>query len=196
MMVPAPARRASSAFWSPLTVVITVAPAQRASWMAAWPTAPAPPVTRTVRPARAPAESLAGPSSFDVRARCAVNAGIPNEAPVSKDSVSGRGTALLPGTTTYSCAVPSLLPQATSHSQTRPPTERPVTPGPSASMTPAPSWFGTLGASSFLLPFPDRDFQSVGLTPDTTTRTRTSPGPGTGSGLSVSFSTDEGPVSS
>ena len=37
-----------------LTVVTTVAPAQRASWIAALPTAPAPPATSTVVPSSAP----------------------------------------------------------------------------------------------------------------------------------------------
>ncbi len=43
------AARASASFSSLLTVAMTVAPAHTASWMAAWPTAPAPPCTRTVR---------------------------------------------------------------------------------------------------------------------------------------------------
>jgi hypothetical protein len=44
----APAAWPSFAFSSLLMVVITRAPPQRASWMAAWPTAPAPPATSTV----------------------------------------------------------------------------------------------------------------------------------------------------
>ncbi len=40
---------ASFAFASPLTVAMTVAPAQRASWIAAFPTAPAPPATSTAK---------------------------------------------------------------------------------------------------------------------------------------------------
>ena len=56
--------------------------------------------------------------------------------------------------------------------------------GPPASTTPAPSWPGIWAGSTgvpgrVLL----RDFQSVGFTPERSTRSRTSPGPGSGSGL-------------
>ena len=78
-----------AAFAGPLTVVITVAPAQRASWIAAWPTAPAPPATSTTLPARAPGCSRRGPSSATVRARWAVMAGTPRLAPTSKPTPSG-----------------------------------------------------------------------------------------------------------
>jgi hypothetical protein len=40
---------------------------------------------------------------------------------------------------------------------------------------------------------PLRDFQSVGFTPDTSTRIRTSPAPGSGIGCSTSSSTDGSP---
>ena len=63
----APAAAASCALAALLTVVITVASDQRASWIAALPTAPAPPATSTVRPARAPGPSRFGPSSVTVR---------------------------------------------------------------------------------------------------------------------------------
>ncbi len=36
---------------------------------------------------------------------------------------------------------------------------------------------------------PLRDFQSVGLTPENSTRTRTSPGPGSGRSISLTAST-------
>ncbi|GAB3918444.1 hypothetical protein GCM10027613_20540 [Microlunatus endophyticus] len=39
-------------------MVITVAPAQRANWMAALPTAPAPPCTKTIRPSNAPGQPV------------------------------------------------------------------------------------------------------------------------------------------
>src|SRR5215218_2484981 len=67
----APAAVASRAFASPLTVVITSAPAQRASWIAALPTAPAPPATSTVLPASAsgPSRAADAGSELEVGAR-------------------------------------------------------------------------------------------------------------------------------
>src|SRR5437899_3042629 len=64
-----------------LTVVITNALLHAASWIAALPTAPAPPVTRTVRPDNAPGDSSAGPSSEAVRQGWAVMKGTPSLAP-------------------------------------------------------------------------------------------------------------------
>jgi hypothetical protein len=63
-------------------------------------------------------------------------------------------------------------------------------------MMPAPSWFGTdsLGVDA-AVPEPLRDFQSVGFTPETTTRTRTSPACGSGVSRSTSCSTSASPVS-
>jgi hypothetical protein len=173
---------ASSAFSWLLTVVITVAPAQVASWMAALPTAPAPPATSTVRPARLPGAIRSGPRSAIVRHRCAVIAGMPMLAPSSKDALSGNGTACRAGSTTYSCAVPSGRCQAASQSHTRWPTVS-ATSGPTASTTPAPSWLGTISPSGSGVA--RRAFQSVGFTPEMTTLTRTSPGPGSGTGRST-----------
>ena len=102
----APAAAASCAFAGLLTVAITVASDQRASWMAALPTAPAPPATRTARPCRVPGPSRVGPSSVTVRQRCAVRNGMPSEAPRSKDALSGSSTTCRAGTSAYSCAVP------------------------------------------------------------------------------------------
>src|SRR3954467_1877590 len=63
-------------------------------------------------------------------------------------------------------------------------------------MTPAPSWLGTdSGEELAELPDPRRDFQSVGLTPETRTRTRTSPGPGSRTGRSTRRRTSGPPVS-
>ena len=73
----APARAARCPFSGPLTVVMTVASDHRASWIAALPTAPAPPATRTVRPSSVPGPSRVGPSSVTVRHRCAVRNGHP-----------------------------------------------------------------------------------------------------------------------
>ena len=72
-----------------------------------------------------------------------------------------------------------------------------LTPGPTASITPAPSWSGIWNPSIGRGTAPLRAFTSVGLIPDTMTRTRTSPGPGSGRSISVTFSTSRaGPVAS
>ena len=57
----APARAARWPFSGLLTVVMTVASDHRASWIAALPTAPAPPATRTVRPSSVPGPSRRRP---------------------------------------------------------------------------------------------------------------------------------------
>ena len=77
----------------------------------------------------------------------------------------------------YSCAVP--VGCGRRDTQTGSPTARCSTPSPSASTTPAPSWFGVTSGNGGAAPSPEprRDFQSVGLTPETTMWTRTSPGP-------------------
>ena len=191
----APAAAANRPFSGPLTVVMTVASDQRASWMAALPTAPAPPATSTTRPARAPGPSRVGPSSATVRQRWAVTNGTPRPAPRSKLAESGSVTTCERGISAYSCAVPSGRPWAASRTQTRSPTSPASTPAPTASTTPAPSWFGTCAGSTGVPgSLPRRDFQSVGLTPERWIRTRTSPGPGSVSGLSTSVSTSGSPV--
>ena len=63
---------------------MTVAPPHLASWIAALPTAPAPPVTRMVWPSTGPSAKTA---------RCAVSAGMPRQAPASKSVLSGSFTA-------------------------------------------------------------------------------------------------------
>jgi hypothetical protein len=68
-----------------------------------------------------------------------------------------------------------------------------VIPAPTSSTTPAPSWLGTDVSVSSPPNAPLRDFQSVGFTPDTSTRIRTSPSPGWGIGLSTSSGTDGSP---
>src|SRR5262245_4129992 len=55
-------------------------------------------------------------------------------------------------------------------------------------MTPAPSWCGTTRGKPMGRE-PARDFTSVGLRPEATTRTRTSPGPGSGASISPTFRT-------
>src|SRR4051812_46442996 len=117
----APAAFANDPFLGELTVVTTVAPDQRANWTAALPTAPAPPCTRTVSPVIAPGPRCEGPRSRTVRARCAVRAGIPIEAPTSKLTPSGKGTTRLIGCTTYSAAVPEDFPCWARITQTRSP---------------------------------------------------------------------------
>jgi membrane protein DedA with SNARE-associated domain len=102
------------------------------------------------------------------------------------------GTTFAAGTTASSCAVPSARWYAASQSHTRSPSAKEV-PGPAASTTPAPSWFGTCGSAGSV---PLRDFQSVGFTPETTTRTRTSPGPGSRTGRSTRCSTSASPARS
>jgi hypothetical protein len=164
----APAASASFAFSPVLTVAITRAPAQRASWMVACPTAPAPPATSTVRPARLLGVKRAGESSCTVKARRAVTAGMPMLAPSSNDASSGSGTAYFAGTTTCSCAVPPGRPYPTSHSQTSCPASSSVTPSPRASTVPAPSLCGTTSGNSGAPPC--RNLKSIGLTPDTATR--------------------------
>ena len=145
----APARAARCPFSGPLTVVITVASDHRASWIAALPTAPAPPATRTVRPSSVPGPSRVGPSSVTVRHRWAVRKGTPRLAPRSNDATSGSSTTWRAGTTAYSCAVPPAGRRcAASQIQTRRPTRADSTPCPTASTTPEPSWFGTCGGST------------------------------------------------
>src|SRR6188472_870705 len=157
-------------------VVTTLAPAQAASWIAAWPTAPAPPVTRIVRPSSAPGPSRLGPSSWMVRARWAVIAGTPRLAPTSYDAEPGRRTACSAGTTVYSEAVPIGRSCCARRTQTRSPTETPETPLPTASTTPAPSCPGEIsGNGNDDAVAPARNFQSVGFTPATPSLTRISP---------------------
>ncbi len=178
-------------------MVTTVAPDHRASWMAAWPTAPAPPATRTVRPSSVPGPRLVGPSTPTVSARWAVRAGIPRLAPTSKEVPAGRATAWSSAMAISSWAVPSDRCQAASHSHTRSPIRPAATPGPTATIVPAPSWLGTVSGDRVGSPgrLPLRTFQSVGLTPDTSTRTSTSPGPGAGAARSTRRSTSGPPVS-
>src|SRR3954464_3207378 len=102
----APAAAASCALCGLLTVAITVASAQRASWMAALPTAPAPPWTSTVCPVSEPGRSRSGSVSATVRQRCAVRNGMPSAAPSSKLGSGPSRTTCRAGTTVYSAAVP------------------------------------------------------------------------------------------
>ncbi|ACZ21182.1 hypothetical protein Sked_12400 [Sanguibacter keddieii DSM 10542] len=125
-------------------------------------------------------------------ARCAVIAGTPMLAATSRSMPSGTGTTRSTGSTVSSWAVPVGRRCAARYSHTRSPTASPVTPSPRASTTPAPSWFGTTSGKARSPSA--RAFQSVGFTPDTTTRTRTSPGPGSATSRSTSCRTDEGPV--
>ena len=101
----APAARASAAFSSLLTVVTTVAPDQRASWIAALPTAPAPPATSTTA-LQGPRAEPARPVLAAVSARWAVTAGTPRLAPRSYDAASASGATRSTGCTVYSAAVP------------------------------------------------------------------------------------------
>ena len=144
-----------------------------------------------------PGRSSCGPSSATVRARWAVMAGMPRLAPTSNDVPAGRVTAWSEAMATSSWAVPSDRRQAASHSHTRSPTRLDSTPGPTATIVPAPSWLGTVSGDRVGSPgrLPLRTFQSVGLTPDTATRTTTSPGPGSGSGRSTTRNTSGPPVS-
>src|SRR4029079_18139467 len=105
MMSSAPAAAASWAFSGLLTVVTTRASAHLASWIAALPTAPAPPWTSTVLPVSAPGSSRSGIDSPRVRQRCAVRNGTPRQAPSSSDAFAGSSTALRCGTTVDSAAL-------------------------------------------------------------------------------------------
>ena len=177
----APARRASAACSSRLTVAATFAPAHFASMIAASPTAPAPPCTSTHSPA-------IGPSANS--ARCAVNAGMPRHAPTSNDTPSGNGTACCAGNTVYSAAVPPARPRCASYTQTRSPTRAGSTPAPTRSITPAPSWCGTIRGNAIGCDGPPpRPLVSEGFTALACTRTRTCPGAGCGSGSSPTCST-------
>jgi len=111
--------------------------------------------------------------------------GMPRAAPTSYEAEWGRGTACSDGTTVYSAAVPVVRPRAAWNTHTLWPTRVGSTPSPTASTTPAPSWLGVCAGPTIGIAGLDRDFQSVGLTPDTWTRTRTSPGPGSGVGTST-----------
>jgi hypothetical protein len=164
-----------------LTVATTRAPPQRASSIAARPTAPAPPATRTVRPS-------IGPSAKTHR--CAVMTGMPRLAPMSAETPSGSATARLSGTTVYWAAVPHGRCQAAKYTHTRAPMRARSTPSPTSSMTPAPSWFGIWNGDAMRSGRLARAFQSVGLTPETDTRTSTSPGPGSGRCTSVTWRTE------
>src|SRR4029453_14403515 len=93
----APAAAANCAFSGLLTVAMTVASAQWASWIAALPTAPAPPWTRTVRPSSEPGPRRSGSDSATVRQRCAVRNGTPSDAPSSKDGPAPRSTVCRAG---------------------------------------------------------------------------------------------------
>ena len=124
----------------------------------------------------------------------AVSAGMPSDAPSSNDASAGSGTACSAGTTQNSAAVPHWRRHAAKYTHTRSPTRASSTPSPTASITPAPSCPGTWNSNATSPVVPARDFQSVGLTPATTTRTSTSPGPGTGVGTSSTARTDDAPV--
>ena len=76
-----------------------------------------------------------------------MTAGTPSVAPSSKEASSGSGRARSAGTTQNWAADPQRLPTAAVMSQTRSPTRSAGTPGPTASMTPAPSMCGTWNPS-------------------------------------------------
>ena len=183
---------ASAAFSGLLTVVTTVAPDQRASWIAALPTAPAPPATSTVIPSRAPGPSRVGPPSMEVSARCAVTAGTPSDAPRSYDALVGQrhhARGRLHGVLRGGAVRPLVLGQH----QPDPVTDR-------ESVDPGADRVDDAGAvlAGRHLVEPEqfcRRFQSVGFTPARTSRTRTSPGPGSGSSRSTRLRTEDGPVS-
>ena len=130
-----------------------------------------------------------------MRQCAAVTAGTPSVAPSRSSLPAGSRRALYDGTTHHCAAVPQRLPWADIASQTRSPSRDSSTPGPTASIVPAPSWCGTWNPSIGQVMMPARFLKSVGFTPDTVTRTRTSPGPGSGRGISTTSSTSAaGPV--
>src|SRR5918912_896036 len=114
-----------------------------------------------------------------VTARCAVRAGMPRQAPASKEVPSGSLTACSAGTTIYSAAVPKGCFHWPFQIPTRSPRRLSGTPGPTASISPAPSLCGITRGPAMGRE-PARVFQSDGLTPEARMRTRTSPGPGSG----------------
>ena len=125
----------------------------------------------------------------------AVSAGMPRQAPTSKPTPSGNGTAKAAGSTTASAAVPNGRCHWALNVHTRSPSREAGTPSPTASTTPAPSLCGV--TSAWRICGARRLFTSDGFTPDACRRTRTSPGPGAGSGTLVRRSTSRaGPVRS
>src|SRR5262245_1418589 len=108
---------------------------------------------------------------------------MPRQAPSTKLVLPGSVTASREGTTVSSAAVPHGRCHWTMNTQTRSPIREAGTPGPTLSMTPAPSWWGTTRGKPIGRD-PARDFTSVGFRPEATIRTRTSPGPGSGTGIS------------
>src|SRR5262249_51995177 len=92
---------------------------------------------------------------------------------------SGISTACADGNTIYSAAVPLGRRHCPFQIQTRWPT-RLATPGPTLSISPAPSLWGMISGADIGAVRPLRDFQSDGFTPEVFRCTRTSPGPGSG----------------
>jgi hypothetical protein len=174
---------------------MTVAPAQRASWMAAFADRPGPsgdqdgavPERTRLEPGRAvlgnrqravgghPRDSDARPE-FEVR------------AVREPEGTFGRHDRVLLGGS--ACRAPV-------RGQRHPDAVAGLDAGDARSHgvdDPGAVVVGNLGSPVALPKAPLRDFQSVGLTPDTTTRIRTSPSAGSASGRSTTFRTDASPV--
>src|SRR5690242_3046530 len=153
----APTWRAAAAFSGDETVVRMVAPFHFANWMTYWLTAPAPPETNTIVPLPIPARATAC---------AAVIAGMPRQAPASKLTFSGNGTACAAGNAINSAAVPNGRFHWPFQTHTRSPMRDRDTPAPTSSITPAPSLWGTTCGKAILRVEPCRDFTSDGFTPD------------------------------
>ena len=103
----APAAAASCAFSGLLTVVITVASAQRASWIAALPTAPAPPCTSTVWPGQRAGADPVGQRLGDGQAAVrGEERDAERRAELEGRRPAPSSTVCRAGTTVYSAAVP------------------------------------------------------------------------------------------
>jgi len=100
-------------------------------------------------------------------------------------------TACAEGSAIHCAAVPKGRFHWPFQIHTRSPMRRSDTPGPTASMVPAPSLCGiTSGQARGGRPGPPlRVLKSEGLTPEVRSRTRTSPGPGWGVGCSPTVNT-------
>ena len=181
----APAATAACAFAALLTVLITVASLQRASWMAALPTAPAPPATSTTRSCRVPGPSsrrpVLGHGQAAVRGEERdAQAGTEIERRLGRqpDDVTGRHHGELLGGAVGAPVggLPDPHPL---------PDQRRVHPDPDRVHHAGAVLAGHLrwiddGRPALL---PRRDFQSVGFTPDRCTRILACPGPGSATGL-------------
>ena len=175
----APSSVHSAAFSGPPATAITRAPAATASWIAAVPTALAPPRTRTVSPSRSAARSC--------RARWETWKGSVNAA--ASTSVSSGGAGHHEPASACSASPPSdwgVMPT------TRWPTHSSA-PGPAASTVPHTSMPSVNGGWAMTAATPPRQrAMSPKLSEAALTATRTWPAPGSGTSTSCTSTTSAG----